>query len=230
LPTVYIPAVPPLLPLPTALLTQIGLVPTARYPRQLQQAISLLDHVIYNLKKSPSNIILYGDAAGGNLATAVLSHLSHPHPSTTTPITPLTLPSKLRGVVLSSPWLSFSCTAPSFTHNANLDLRSPTTSLKWSAAFLGTSNTENYNQAATAPTEWWSDVQVEDVLIVAGGDEICVDDIRFFAGKLRSVKREVEFVVGEREAHGGPDLDLEMRFKDVGVQGVKVDSWLLEKF
>jgi hypothetical protein len=71
---------------------------------------------------------------------------------------------------------------------------------------------------------------VKDVLIVAGGDEICVDDIKTFAGKLASVKKEVELVVGEREAHGGPDLDLEIQFKDVGVQGVKVDSWSLEKF
>jgi hypothetical protein len=69
---------------------------------------------------------------------------------------------------------------------------------------------------------------VRDVLIVAGRDEICVD-IKTFAGKLASVKEEVELVVGEREAHG-PDLDLEIQFKDVGVQGVKVDSWLLENF
>ena len=66
-------------------------------------------------------------------------------------------------------------------------------------------------------------------MIVAGGDEICVDDIKAFARKLASVKEEVELVVGEREAHG-PDLDLEIQFKDVGVQGVKVDSWLLENF
>lgn len=70
---------------------------------------------------------------------------------------------------------------------------------------------------------------MKDFLIVAGGDVICVDDIKTFAEKLARVK-EVEFVVGEREAHGGPDLDLEIQFKDVVVQGVKVDSLLLEKF
>jgi acetyl esterase/lipase len=85
------------------LLAPIDLIPTAQYPRQLQQAISLLNNLIQNLHKSPSNIILYGDAAGGNLTTAVLSHLSHPHPSKTTLITPLKLTAKLRGLVLSSP-------------------------------------------------------------------------------------------------------------------------------
>ena len=70
---------------------------------------------------------------------------------------------------------------------------------------------------------------MRDVLIVAGRDEICVD-IKTFAGKLASVKEEVELVVGERAPHGGPNLDLEFQFKDVGVQGVKVDSWLLENF
>jgi hypothetical protein len=101
--------------------------------------------------------------------------------------------------------------------------------LKWSTAFLGTSETDNYNQATEAPAEWWSDVQVKDFLIVAGGYGICVDDIKTFAGKLASVK-EVELVVGEGEAHGGLDFDLEIQFEDVGVQGVKVDSQLLEKF
>ena len=67
-------------------------------------------------------------------------------------------------------------------------------------------------------------------MIVAGGDEICVDDIKTFARKLASVKEEVELVVGGREAHGEPDLDLEIQFKNVGVQGVKVDGLLLEKF
>jgi acetyl esterase/lipase len=112
------------------LLKPIDLIPIAQYPRQLQQAISLRSHLIRNLHKSPSNIALYGDAARGNLATAILSDLSHPHPSTSTPITSLTLPSNLRGVVLSSPWLSFSCTAPPFIRNAKLDLWFPATSLK----------------------------------------------------------------------------------------------------
>jgi hypothetical protein len=63
------------------------------------------------------------------------------------------------------------------------------------------SETDNYNQATEAPAEWWSDVQVKDYLIVAGGDGICVDDIKTFAGKLASVK-EVELVVGERGGGG----------------------------
>ena len=66
-------------------------------------------------------------------------------------------------------------------------------------------------------------------MIVAGGDGICVD-IKTFARKLASVKEEVELVVGGREAHGELDLDLEIQFKNVGVQGVKMDSLLLEKF
>jgi acetyl esterase/lipase len=79
------------------LLTPIDLIPTTQYPRQLQQVISILNHLIRNLHKSPSNIIHYGDTGGGNLTTAVLLYLSHPHPSTSTPITPL----KLRGIILS---------------------------------------------------------------------------------------------------------------------------------
>jgi hypothetical protein len=67
-------------------------------------------------------------------------------------------------------------------------------------------------------------------LIIAGGDEFCVDDIKAFSGRLGSVKDVVELVVGEREAHGAPVLDLVIPAKVSGVQSSKVDRWFLDKF
>jgi hypothetical protein len=43
----------------------------ARYPRQLQQAAMILDHLITILKKELSKIILMGDSAGANLVMAL---------------------------------------------------------------------------------------------------------------------------------------------------------------
>jgi hypothetical protein len=75
------------------------LAPVAKYPRQLQQAALLLDHTISTLKKAPKNIIIYDDSGGGNLATALISYILHPHPSTTTPIKPIILDTPLRGKI-----------------------------------------------------------------------------------------------------------------------------------
>ncbi len=41
-----------------------------------------------------------------------------------------------------------------------------------------------YNEAITAPPEWWRDLKVEEVLVLAGGEEVLIDGIREFAGKL----------------------------------------------
>jgi hypothetical protein len=64
------------------------------------KAALLLDHTISTLKKAPENIIIYGDSGGGNLATALMSHILHPHPSATTPIKPIIiLNTPLRGKI-----------------------------------------------------------------------------------------------------------------------------------
>ena len=92
-----------------------------------------------------------------------------------------------------------------------------------------TSTSDNYNQAVLAPPEWWEHLLVKDVLIIAGKDEILSDDIVEFADKLCRVKKEVEFLLAEQEAHGAPTFDLGIPFKDVGQQTRKVREWLVEK-
>ena len=72
------------------------LTPEARCPRQLQQGVELLLYLTTTLGKDPSDIVLAGDFAGGNLALAVLSHISHPHEAV--PVVELSRP--LRGVLL----------------------------------------------------------------------------------------------------------------------------------
>src|SRR5438045_7002331 len=88
------------------LMLSYDVAPEAPYPRQLQQTALLLDHVLNVLHITPSNICLSGDSAGGNLILALMSHISHPHPSTTVPIIPLQLSAPFRGLVLTSPWVS----------------------------------------------------------------------------------------------------------------------------
>jgi acetyl esterase/lipase len=76
------------------------LAPKARWPRQLQLAVVVLQYAIQRLGKRPSDIILQGDSAGAHLALALLSHLAHPHPQDIVPRFSVDEP--LRGTLLLS--------------------------------------------------------------------------------------------------------------------------------
>ncbi|KAL9118472.1 MAG: hypothetical protein Q9187_004983, partial [Circinaria calcarea] len=150
------------------------LTPEAQYPQQLHQGVELLRFVTTTLGTDPRDIVLAGDSAGGNLALGVLSHISHPHES----IPHLELSRPLRGVLLLSPWASFDTTFASYATNRRKDLVLSSTLKRWADAFMGTAPPDNYNQPGRAPAEWWKDLPAEEMMVVAGADEVLVDSIR----------------------------------------------------
>ena len=162
------------------LLLSYTLAPEARYPQQLKQSVELLRYVTKDLNKEPSSIVLAGDSAGGGLVLGVLSHLSHPHPA----IQPLDISQPLKAALLVSPWVSFSTTAKSMDTNKYKDIVPAEGLRRWSNTYLEQAAADNYNQPGLAPAEWWKDMQVDEVLIVAGSDEVLLDGIRDFAGKI----------------------------------------------
>ena len=125
--------------------------------------------------------MLAGDSAGGNLALGVLSHISHPHAQ----VPKLELSQNLRGAVLISPWITLDCTAESMTRNKDKDVVTADTIIRWGKVFVNGAQRDFYHQALMAPVEWWSKLRVEGILIVAGSDEIMIDDIKAFATKLQ---------------------------------------------
>ncbi|KAG4414198.1 hypothetical protein IFR04_012645, partial [Cadophora malorum] len=156
------------------------LAPGAVYPRQLQQASSLINHLTQNLHLSPQNIILTGDSAGANLALSLLSHINHPHPSPTIPR--VELPSPFLGLVLISPWVSFDTTLPSFQENEFKDCVSTPGGKKWSGAFLSCpwpheGAKDNYNEALRAPASWWEGLAVDEICVLCGSEEVLRDGI-----------------------------------------------------
>jgi acetyl esterase/lipase len=193
----------------SCLFLSYDLAPGRVYPRQLQQASLLLIHILNSLSIPPSNIILTGDSAGANLALALLSHISHPHPSTTVPIPKIDLKGdKIKGAVLISPWVSFSTTDESFKRNAYKDCINPPAGQQWSSAFMGsrwphTTNADYYNQAVKAPASWWEGLMVENVFVVAGEEEVLIDGIKAWEGKFEEGlgRDKVEFRVFKGEYH-----------------------------
>lgn len=157
------------------------LTPYATYPTQLRQATEALRYILHETGRSPSNVIVGGDSAGGNLAMAVLLHLSHPHPE----IEPVSLSTPLAGVFGFAPWINFNQDWPSMTENEYRDIITPGVLKTWSSAYLGGKQGDNWSEPDRAPTEWWQDAKTEQILLLAGGDEILRSPIEAFANKIK---------------------------------------------
>ena len=50
---------------------------------------------------------------------------------------------------------------------------------------MGNAKPDHYNQPILAPSSWWKDIVVKDVLITGGDEEVLIDEIREFAAKFK---------------------------------------------
>lgn len=195
------------------------LTPHGTYPTQLRQAVEALRYIINETGRAPSNVVVGGDSAGGNLATATLLHLSHPHPE----IEPVVLDAPLAGVFAYAPWINFSTEWPSMEENKWKDIITASSLNKWSRAYLGGKPNDNWNEPFNVPAEWWADVKTEKILMLAGSDEILLSPIEMFVKKIKSVFPEVSYVVGQDESHDAPFYTMA---KEETTTGSELRQWL----
>lgn len=153
------------------------LMPYAVYPTQLQEGVEAFSYVVNELGRDPSDIILSGDSAGGNLCVAIASQLKRPSPD----VTKVPIEKQVRGMLLMSPWLSFDVTYQSMIDNLPKDIDNPKSLVEWAKLYLSGRESNYYTEPILAPTDWWSDIPVKNTFIVAGSDEIFVDSIKLFA-------------------------------------------------
>lgn len=165
------------------LFLEYTLVPHATYPTQIREAVEAVNYVLSDLKRPASDIILAGDSAGGNMALAVLSHIGHPSPDL--PPVNLSATDKLKALVLIAPWTSFRQDFPSAERNKYKDIVSSFAGSTWSKDYMGGKETSPYAEALTAPDGWWTDAKVEQLLAVAGADELLVDPINEWFAKYK---------------------------------------------
>jgi acetyl esterase/lipase len=200
-------------------LPRYTLTPTAVYPTQLRQAVEALRYILNETGRSPANVIIGGDSAGGNLTSATLLHISHPHPE----IDPLELSAPLAGVFAYAPWVSFSPEWPSMKDNLWKDILTPDILTNWANAYRGGRVADSWNEPFTAPTEWWADAKTERILVLAGGDEILLSPIEEFYKKIKSVFPETTYVVGKDESHDAPFY---VSVKEETQSAVELRQWL----
>jgi len=127
-------------------------------------------------------VFIGGDSAGGNLALAVLLHLTHPQPD----IEPLEISHPLAGIFAIAPWgcLRFDG-LPSEKENRRKDLFLKQAGDKWAKAYLNSRLPDSWSNPFLAPDEWWCGIQVKHVLILAGSEEILLSQIEHFVPKLK---------------------------------------------
>ena len=159
------------------------LAPHAVYPAQLAQGVDTLRYVVYETGHKASDVILSGDSAGGNMALAVLSHLSHPHKE----IPPLELAASLKGVFVISPWTSASLEYASIGANKYKDVIPSEASDYWMNTYKGGVSvpSDAYTEAAIAPASWWENARTQDMLVLAGREEILLGAIEEFVDKYK---------------------------------------------
>ena len=157
------------------LFMEYTLVPHGTYPLQFRECADLLKYTLDTLGKRPSELILAGDSAGGNMALALLSHIMHASGDAAE----IKLSEPLKALVLVAPWVSFRTDWPSATKNAYKDIITAATGGKWGADYLGGKPTTPYAEALEAPVGWWKDASkyVEGIVSVCGADEMLVDPI-----------------------------------------------------
>ncbi len=175
------------------------LAPHAVYPAQLRESVEALRWILKS--HSPSDVILAGDSAGGNLALGVMSHISHPHSE----IGPLELSEPLSGLMVMAPWVTFKNDWGSSKDNAAKDCITAQGLEAWSDAYLsggkkGTKS-DHYIEAVNAPVSWWEDAKVSDTLVIAGGEEILKDGVLEWAENFKKANPNTTVVVGQVEGH-----------------------------
>lgn len=159
-------------------LLEYALAPESPYPAQLIQTAQALNHLL--AAHTPDDIILAGDSAGANLALGLLAHVIQskegvPHVS-------LPPGQKLAGLLAVSPRTCTDTRAESFQRNAHKDIVSVQSTEFFAAQWAPVK--EVWASPVLAAPSFWAAAPVGRVLLLAGGDEVYVDDIRAFAGRF----------------------------------------------
>ncbi len=221
----------------SAVLLAYDLAPERTYPTQLRQAVELFRHLTETEGRSPADIILGGDSAGGNLTLALLSHIAHPHPE----IAELKLNEKIHAAMLISPWVSLTQHhTAAHVRNAERDMFDSRTLARWAAAFLNSTSPfagDAYSEPMLASTEWWEGVAdvVGEVLIWGGGNEILIDSIEAFAKKFSNGFRRkgghVNLIVTKGAMHDEMIIERVLGYKGDSGTGSQeaVQQWMKAK-
>ncbi|THH09143.1 hypothetical protein EW146_g8773 [Bondarzewia mesenterica] len=166
-------------------LLEYSLTPDTPFPAQMRQANAAIIYLLSQGVK-PSDIVIGGDSAGGNLILQLASHILHPHPNIPTPPA---LSSPLAGALLISPWVTYDDSSPSFPENDIYDTTN-TATLNYLADLVRPGikpEQRSYFEPRAADETWWKglDNVFPRILNTAGEVECLRDPIVQFGEILK---------------------------------------------
>lgn len=195
-------AIAPQFPVHMLITLPIAMMPDSPFPTQLSQATVALTHIL-NMGIPPSNIILSGDSAGGNLIIQLGAHFLRPIPSISAPPT---LSQPLAGGLLVSPWNIYNVDSPAYARNDKkdvLDIR--TYSFVSGLVKDGLApEMQHYSEPTLAPPDWLKglDKVYSRFLLTAGSEECPLDQTIETRDVLSRYVRDTELVIAPGLAHG----------------------------
>ena len=210
------------------LLLAYSLVPESSYPYALAQATDALNSLLEQDDRDAASIIVGGDSAGGNLALSLLSHLLHPHPSSTVPrVTALKSP--LNGALIISPWVEFDTEKRrSFHDKLYSDVSSPSALASWAPGILRDSRSDEYIEPVKAGPKWWIGLEraVDNVLIWGGGGEVLIDGIKVLMQDMKIASASnVQTIIGQNMCHEEMVVNVMLGYGK-GESDSVVENWL----
>lgn len=177
------------------------LAPESTYPGQLVQAARALDVLLNEQHLRPSQIILGGDSAGGNLVLALLAHLHDPAPG---------VPrisgfgeeagEAFKGVFLFSPWVTTSLAAASFRETASRDYLNEVAARMFLDFWKP--REEVWADILRAKEEFWATLPVKKMRVTVGEFEAFRDDVAMMAKRCGAgIGERLAFEISQGEVH-----------------------------
>ncbi|GAA6063360.1 hypothetical protein JCM10212_004406 [Sporobolomyces blumeae] len=113
------------------------LAPEYKYPSQLVEVMAGYQYLVNTVGIPERKILLGGDSAGGNLATAFLLHLARPAPEIKTPKELGDVPGRPAAALLISPMVNLVSRARSYDTNASYDFIYSSSALRVACDYIG---------------------------------------------------------------------------------------------
>lgn len=210
---------------------EYSLCPNATYPTQLRQAVSGLSKLLSS-GISPSDIIIGGDSAGGNLAAQLLYHLAQPHAD----LLPIALSEPLAGAFMVSPLLSSKTDFLSFKENDGIDMLSVRHIRNATKDLFGNDNIEpgkdlTDQQKSAFPLEMSPETfrgistVTRKLYITAGQHEVLRDQAREFADEVKQGNPNMEVRVDIQPTQAHDFILLEGEARTTGECMLSMKDW-----
>jgi len=196
------------------------------FPTQHRQVVQAVNHLLQT-GRQPSDIIVGGDSAGGNLALAPISAALHGHSA----IPSLKLDGPLKGALLISPWVSFSQDSKSYAANVDKDIVTPGPTRELSDGFFvaGQDKNDAFAEPALGDHTWRKHAPVSSILALAGAHELFQDDILAFGKTLKEAGINAETVECPQQVHVECVLDAQSGLEH-GPMSTATWEWLSKIF